>query len=195
MGHHLDVLLLRASLDGLVLDLLGVSDQRVRSSEGALHCHRRRLLPSAVAWVGSGIMDRDHQRVASEQWQSQVEPEMPLLNVHDIRGEPPDLSHQLETGTQLAQRLAKAGLVERRKLDTCRQRRLRIRDLSTREHQADVGVATQGSRQSECHLTEIECEESDAKASRGCWCAHRARVLVSTAKATSRPAINHKSWS
>ena len=101
-----------ALLDDLALDLLSVHDHLVRAPEGQVHRGLRRAPPATVPDMRTVVMNRHHQREGTEQRQRQVELEVSLLDVDDVRLEPADVAQDRPAHLELPQRLAQARLAE-----------------------------------------------------------------------------------
>ena len=111
-----------------------------------------------VAEVVKRVVDGQHQRVATQERQREVEPEVALLYVQHVRIEPPDARQVGADHPDLPERLAQARLAERVEADGRVELRPVAGQLALREQQRDVGPLGHRAGQPDAVLAEVEGE-------------------------------------
>ena len=114
--------------DKNLLHLLRVHDQPRSPPKTEVHDRLRRFPRDPVADVVARVVCRHDERIPSQEWQDRVEPEVPVLQVNDIRGERVDLTDQRAAEEELTPWMTQPRLVKRVKRDL----RIEFREIRRR---------------------------------------------------------------
>src|SRR5712692_6456328 len=93
--------------------LLGMNDDLVSAVKAKIHNHLWCFLRAPITNVMPWIMNRHHQRIASQQRQPKIKPHMALLDMHHIRIEAFDTLNDGGNHPSLLERLTQSRLSER----------------------------------------------------------------------------------
>ncbi len=118
VGHEIHAVGRKFQLiDDAIAYVLRVNDQPIRSAVAVVKDALRRLARCGVARVVAGVVDGGHQWKTPQQRQPQVEPQVAVVEVNDIRLEPRYRPLHGPNAEILPQRLPQARLLEGHALD------------------------------------------------------------------------------